>query len=184
MQKASQSRLPPGLARTQQPQALFATPMAIQSAGDNLTCKISTNSARKAPDDPVQVTPCTMVGKHMVQTYWYSIASSPGGTCSTPLVPAVTTSPIGATPATGKRRPFRPQASPCLHVYCTLALHREGFAFVALLALFREMCSFIDVYATGTYNDKHTSLVLLLDGSSHLVAHVLHYPPPPTRTAL
>jgi len=57
-------------------------------------------------------------------------------------------------------------------VYCTLALHREGFAFVALVALFREMCSCIDVYATGTYNDKHTSLVLLLDVS---ILHVWHY---------
>jgi hypothetical protein len=41
----------------------------------------------------------TLVGKHMAQTP--STASSTGGTYSAPLVPAVTTIPIGATPATG-----------------------------------------------------------------------------------
>ena len=40
-----------------------------------------------------------MVGKHMAQTL--STASSPGGTCYTPLVPTVTTTPTWATPAAG-----------------------------------------------------------------------------------
>jgi hypothetical protein len=80
--------------------SLFATPTAKQSAGNHLACNISANSVLKAPVDPVRVTPHTMVGKHMVKTL--STASSPGGTCSAPLIPTVTTTPIGATPATGK----------------------------------------------------------------------------------
>jgi hypothetical protein len=65
-----------------------------------LACTISTNTVLKAPVDQVQVIPCTMVGKHMAQTF--STVSSPGGNGSTQLVPTVTTTPIGATPVTGK----------------------------------------------------------------------------------
>jgi hypothetical protein len=81
--------------QAQKPQELCVTPVAKQSAGDNLTCKISTNSVRTALVDSVREPTSTMIGKHMSQTH--SIASSPGGTYSTPLVPAVTTTPLGVT---------------------------------------------------------------------------------------
>jgi hypothetical protein len=90
--------------QAQNPQALFATPTAKQSVGYHLACTISTNTVLKAPVDQVQVTPCTIVCKHMAQTL--STASSPGGNCSTPFVLTVTTTPIGSTPATGKTSTF------------------------------------------------------------------------------
>jgi hypothetical protein len=58
------------------------------------------NTVLTAPVDLVRVTTRTMVGKYMTQTP--STVSSPGETCSNPLVPTVTTTPIGSTPSTGK----------------------------------------------------------------------------------
>jgi len=99
------------------PQDLFATPQAKHTAGDHLDCNTLTNTVLTAPVGSVRVLTRTMVGKHMAQTP--STASSPGGTCSTPLVPAATTTPIGVTPATGKHFawPKRLGRSPtqCLH---------------------------------------------------------------------
>jgi hypothetical protein len=76
--------------QSQDPQDLFATPTAKQSAGYPLACTISTNSVTTDPVDLVRGTTHTMVGKPMalmtshVQTL--ETVFTPGGTCSTPHV--------------------------------------------------------------------------------------------------